>query len=495
MRNIRMAFEEGLTLPPIRIGKQVYQCFEKLGSGGHGAVFRADSGNKHFAMKICLCEPNQPWRLQMYKAEVDIHKSLDHPNVVKYIDDLQFGDMTIIVMEQCHGGSLETLLEDAWESNHIRKLSEERVAPLMAGVAQALHYLHTVGLVHHDIKLGNILIDNNGIAKVADFGMSYYEQNGRKFCGNVETAYHAPEMAGRKVLSSAIDAYAFGAILYRLLVGKEYNRQDWPDVDTEGVSELARKVIISALDPSPVARATVRELLRYEFFEKHVSKEKRGLEGSDLASDTPSKRVAQGLEGTSSSSPISTPASAVASSSSRSPPPFLPHIPLPSSDAISDPPSPEDDDWWLEDDTEDEEDNDENELSTSGEDDDALGDDTSDINDDNIKVEVAQNVEDAPDVRDAPDVKDAQEVEDAQNVEDAQTEKGGKAKEAQKSPVDAEAGEESAKDNHDTAKANVAEDKSDDKEKRSLCVAPSSSDTDDDASELANQPPLPDAAA
>lgn len=140
---------------------------------------------------------------------------------------------------------METLLEDAWESNHIRKLSEERVAPLMAGVVQALHYLHTIGLVHHDIKLGNILIDNNGIAKVADFGMSSHS------CGNVETAYHAPEMEGRKVLSSAIDAYAFGAILYRLLVGKEYNRQEWPDVDTEGVSELARKVIISALDPSP----------------------------------------------------------------------------------------------------------------------------------------------------------------------------------------------------------------------------------------------------
>lgn len=125
----------------------------------------------------------------------------------------------------------------------------------------------------------------------------------------------------------------------------------------------------------------------------------------------------------------------------------------------------------MEDDTEDEEDNDESELSTSGEDDDALGDDTNNVNDDNVKVEVAQN------------------------VEDAQAEKDGKAKEALKSPVDAEAGEESAKDNHDTAKANVAEDKSDDKEKRSLCVAPSSSDTDDDASELANQPPLPDAAA
>ncbi|KAG0058216.1 hypothetical protein BGZ90_005071 [Linnemannia elongata] len=443
-------------------------------------------------MKICLCEPNQPWRIQMYKAEVDILKSLDHPNVVKYIDDLQFGDMTIIVMEQCHGGSLETLLEDAWESNHIRKLSEERVAPLMAGVVQALHYLHTIGLVHHDIKLGNILIDNNGIAKVADFGMSYYEQNGRKFCGNVETAYHAPEMAGRKVLSSAIDAYAFGAVLYRLLVGKEYNRQDWPDVATEGVSELARKVIIDALDPSPiVTRATLRELSRYEFFEKYISKEKRGLEGSDLASDTPSKRVAQGLEGTSSSSsPASTPASAVASSSSsRSFPSCPPHIPLPSSDATCDPPSPEDDDWWLEDDTEDEEDNDENELSTSGEDENALGDDTNNVNDDNVKVEVAQNVEDAP------AVKDAQEVEDAQNVEDAQAEKGGKAKEAQKSSVDAEAGEESAKDNLDTAKANVAEDKSDDEDKRSLCVAPSSSDTDDDASKLANQPPLPDAAA
>lgn len=50
----------------------------------------------------------------------------------------------------------------------------------MAGVVQALHYLHAIGLVHHDIKLGNILINNNGIAKVADFGMSYYELIGRK---------------------------------------------------------------------------------------------------------------------------------------------------------------------------------------------------------------------------------------------------------------------------------------------------------------------------
>ncbi|KAF9109842.1 hypothetical protein BGX30_008223, partial [Mortierella sp. GBA39] len=157
--------------------------------------------------------------------------------------------------------SLETLLEDASKNHHSTKLSEEQVAPLMAGVAQALHYLHTLGLVHQDIKLGNILIDDNGRAKVADFGMSYYEQKERKFGGRVETAYHAPEMAGMKALSPAIDVYAFGATLYRLLVGKEYDRQGWPDMATEGVSEFATKVLRGTLDPSPVARATFRDLL------------------------------------------------------------------------------------------------------------------------------------------------------------------------------------------------------------------------------------------
>ena len=73
------------------------------------------------------------------------------------------------------------MVDDAWESDHNTKVSEEHVAPLMAGVVQALHYLHTIGLVHHDIKLGNILIDDNGSAKVADFGMSYYEQSGQKW--------------------------------------------------------------------------------------------------------------------------------------------------------------------------------------------------------------------------------------------------------------------------------------------------------------------------
>ncbi|KAG0060168.1 hypothetical protein BGZ89_012490 [Linnemannia elongata] len=154
-------------------------CIDKLGSGGHGAVF-------------------------------------DHPIVVKYIDNLQVGDMTVIFMEQYQGGSLENLLKDAWKNHHNRKLSKKHVAPFMAGVVQALHHLHTIGLVHHGMKLGNILIDDKGNAKVADFGMSCYEQNGRKFGSKVEMAYHALELAGKIAFSPAVDVYAFGVIVYEL---------------------------------------------------------------------------------------------------------------------------------------------------------------------------------------------------------------------------------------------------------------------------------------
>lgn len=73
------------------------------------------------------------------------------------------------------------MLEDVWESHQSTKLTEEHVAPLMAGVVRACHYLHTIGLVHHDIKPGNILIDDNGSAKVADFGISYYGQSGPRW--------------------------------------------------------------------------------------------------------------------------------------------------------------------------------------------------------------------------------------------------------------------------------------------------------------------------
>ncbi|KAG9065224.1 Cell cycle serine/threonine-protein kinase cdc5/MSD2 [Linnemannia hyalina] len=406
-------------------------------------------------MKICLCDPDEPWQRQIYKDEVDIHKSLDHPNVVQYIDDLQSENMIIIVMEECQGGSLETLLEDASKNHHSTKLPEEQVAPLMAGVVQALHYLHTLDLVHQDIKLGNILIDDNGNAKVADFGMSCYKQNGRKFYGKVKTAYHAPEMANTDALSPAIDAYAFGAILYRLLVGKEYDRQGWPDVATE------------------VARATIRDLLRYDFFDKYIPKEKRSLEGSDHASDTPSKRAARGtseaLEGSTSSSLASTISNPVISSSSSPFPSSPPHVFPPSSNEARDPSSPENDDWWLEDGTEDEEEDDElddeNELETSGGEDDDYGDD-----DDDAEVKVAQE------------------------IEDAQAEEGDKGKEAQKSTVIAEASEETAKEDHDTTNANIAEEKINDKDKKCLYTAHISSDTDNDnASELVNQAHLPDA--
>ncbi|KAH7044888.1 kinase-like domain-containing protein [Linnemannia elongata] len=232
---------------------------------------------------------------QIYKNEVNILKSLDHPIVVKYIDNLQVGDMTVIFMKQYQGGSLESLLKDAWKNHHNRKLSKKHVAPFMAGVVQALHHLHTIGLVHHGIKLGNILIDDKGNAKVADFGMSCYEQNGRKFGSKVEMAYHALELAGKIAFSPAVDVYAFGVIVYELP-----RRVD--TVATEGISESATKVIITALNPSPVIKVSFRELLRYNFFEKSIPKEKRGLEGSGHASDTPSKRVAHGtiqvLEGT-----------------------------------------------------------------------------------------------------------------------------------------------------------------------------------------------------
>lgn len=73
------------------------------------------------------------------------------------------------------------MVDDTWESDHSTKLPEEHVAPLMASVVQALHYLHTIGLIHRDIKPGNILIDENGSAKVADFGMSYYEQSRQRW--------------------------------------------------------------------------------------------------------------------------------------------------------------------------------------------------------------------------------------------------------------------------------------------------------------------------
>ncbi|KAF9330803.1 hypothetical protein BGZ91_012374 [Linnemannia elongata] len=192
-------------------------------------------------MKICLCEPDQPWGRQIYKNEVNILKSLDRPIVVKYIDNLQVGDMTVIFMEQHQGGSLENLLKDAWKNHHNRKLSKKHVAPFMAGVVQALHHLHTIGLVHHGIKLGNILIDDKGNAKVADFGMSCYEQNGRKFGSKVEMAYHALELAGKIAFSPAVDVYAFGviarqglfprALKYRHLLPLHQGVQNFEDVE------------------------------------------------------------------------------------------------------------------------------------------------------------------------------------------------------------------------------------------------------------------------
>ncbi|KAF9547077.1 hypothetical protein EC957_008926 [Mortierella hygrophila] len=273
------------------------------------------------------------------------------PNYVKTgASPIQIGNQVYQCSDKLRS-SLETLLEDAWKDHHSTKLSEEQAAPLMTSVVQVLHYLHTIDFVHQDIKLGNILIDDNGSAKLAGFGMSYCEQNGRKINDKVKAAYHASEMASTDALSPAIDAYAFEATLYQLLVRKGYDRQGWPDVTTESVSEFAIKVLRGALDPSPrgchlvVTRATFRDL---------------------------------------------------------------------------------------------------------------LSDDTDNVDDDDAEVEVAQD------------------------VEDAQAEEGDKGKEVQRNSDIAEAGEETAKDDQDTTNANIAEEQINDKDKKCLCTAYSSSDTDND---------------
>jgi len=198
-----------------------YELLEEIGRGGQGVVFRArqKSLNRTVALKvISLGQWASKAHLKRFRLEAEAAARLEHPGIVPIHEVGERDGSCYFSMQFIKGGQLDEVVRR--EPMPIRRAVE-----LIAKVARTVHYAHEHGILHRDIKPGNILLDQKGEPHLTDFGLARLVETESTVTRTLEVlgtpSYMAPEQAAANntQLTSATDVYGLGAVLYQLLTG------------------------------------------------------------------------------------------------------------------------------------------------------------------------------------------------------------------------------------------------------------------------------------
>ncbi|GAB4819878.1 hypothetical protein N2152v2_006924 [Parachlorella kessleri] len=183
-----------------------------VGEGGFAKVYRATWRDQEVAVKLLNPEScSRPSALEEFRREVGVLASLGpHPHVVRLVGACTQPPNLAVVTQYCSGGSLYALLH----SPHVR-LSWRQLVGTCLGVARGMLFLHSCGVLHRDLKSGNLLLDGEGCVKLADFGLSRAAQQAGPMTGGLGTyQWMAPEVLGHQKYSQKADVYSFSMVMW-----------------------------------------------------------------------------------------------------------------------------------------------------------------------------------------------------------------------------------------------------------------------------------------
>lgn len=253
--------------PAVGIGALVRERYELesvLGAGATGVVFRAldhlhlemQDRDPYVAIKILSEEfKRHPGALITLQREVRKAQSLAHENIVNVYNFDRDGGVVYMTMELLDGKTLDTIIGEQAGAGHARR----QAVPLIRGMAKGLAYAHENGIVHSDLKPGNVLITRKGQVKVLDFGVARAApaeaQTGSvREMGGMTPAYASLEMLDGQDPTPADDVFALAVVAYELLTGRHpFERRP---ADEAGLRTLRSRM------PSGLSRSQKRALAR-----------------------------------------------------------------------------------------------------------------------------------------------------------------------------------------------------------------------------------------
>jgi serine/threonine-protein kinase len=235
-----------------------YRIVETIGRGAIGVVYRAlDPRGEHVAVKVLAADVcDDPELVERFRREALSAAELDHPNITRVHDFGEEGRRLFMAMELLDGDDLKSVIEQGGPAGLAARLS------IMVQVAAGMAFVHARGLVHRDLKPGNIHIKPDGCAKIMDFGLVRPSESEMTRTGTVlgSPSYMSPEQMRGERVDARSDVFSLGSVFYELLTGRRA-------FAGRGITQIMMAVLASEPEPmervapavpAPVARIVAR---------------------------------------------------------------------------------------------------------------------------------------------------------------------------------------------------------------------------------------------
>jgi serine/threonine-protein kinase len=253
-----------------------YELLEKIGEGGMGIVYKAKCSllNRFVAVKILKSELSTDEDfIARFKREANSVANLSYPGIVSIYDVGVENNINFIIMEYINGKTLKQIIKENG------RLSPLKTLEISLQIAKALQYAHKNNVIHRDVKPDNIILTEDNIVKLMDFGIakvtdSVTVTNSNKIIGSVH--YFSPEQAKGKFVDHRTDIYALGIVMYEMITGHVPFNGDTsisiammhiqepiipPQEIIHDIPKNINKVILKALEKDPINRfQTAKEL-------------------------------------------------------------------------------------------------------------------------------------------------------------------------------------------------------------------------------------------
>src|ERR1700682_1017304 len=205
-----------------------YKILEKLGVGGQGTVYKATDGKLGRTVVVKVLPPELTAReanLKRFEREARLASALDHPNICTIFDLNEIDGVHYIAMQYIEGRNVRELVGG-------RRLELQSALSIAIQVTEALAVAHARGIIHRDIKAGNVMVTSGGQAKVLDFGLAKLLDDDAALTSGIHhteitevgvpygtATYAAPEQALGDRVDSRADIFSTGVLIYEMLTG------------------------------------------------------------------------------------------------------------------------------------------------------------------------------------------------------------------------------------------------------------------------------------